>query len=379
MADQPSNTAPASRFATADVWFAVSSLVILWAFVALPWLANTSALSFMRGFGQLPSTVNGQLSLLPAIGVAGLLAFALVAWGIARPQHKRIAGFVGLLVAALAWFYYITFINGNADAGAAIRYAGAGFWFALCGAAGLIIQAVAPRPRYVRQADGTLLQSVPQNNAGRNLLFRAALAPVNAALAPFRMGCALLALGFGLTAGCALFVPIAFQSILDTVRNTTLRSYVRILEVQGSEALKVITYETTVTANAVVTREIPGLLAFAFSESAELRGTVRIALGADLQNNKTGLLYCEIDTDSLQLFVGRAPFAGAAFDPKAIERIAFDNFKGQASEIAIRDHWPLAKERLRDNFIAWGLGFEVPEIPSITQCPDLPAAAPATP
>jgi hypothetical protein len=155
---------------------------------------------------------------------------------------------------------------------------------------------------------------------------------------------------------------------------------VTVIEVTGSPALKVITYEADVTAVSTVQRDM-GILGLLYGEGAEVRGKMRVSLGADLKTNQVGILSCAIDTDTLQTFVGRAPLAGTAFDQGDIERGAYNAFKVEAAKQAIDKYWAEARQRLQDNFLSWGLGLTVPEVPTLATCPSGASApeAAATP
>ncbi|MBX3066742.1 MAG: hypothetical protein KF726_27425 [Anaerolineae bacterium] len=178
----------------------------------------------------------------------------------------------------------------------------------------------------------------------------------------------LFAVAFGASAACALLIPSAFQSVVNTLRNAGYQTYVLILETRGSEALKVITYEVEVTAVGSVQRDL-GLLGLAFGEGATVEGKVRVALGADLKSKQFGILSCEVDTDSVRTTVGRAPLAGSAYDPEKIEQEAYQLFKGTAAKQAIDKYWGEARTRLQGQFTTWALGLEVPAAPTMTTCP----------
>lgn len=177
---------------------------------------------------------------------------------------------------------------------------------------------------------------------------------------------------------CAIFAPAFFNGLTQVVRGAGLNTYVQILRSQGSPALKVTSYEAQVTGIGRVNRDL-GALSFLYGEGAEVTGTVRIALGVDIENRQFGILTCEVDTNSVRTTVGRAPFAGSAFDTERIEQEAYEVFKAEAARTAIEQYWAQAKARLDREFVTWGLGLDIPAVPNLTACPDLSAAPPTPP
>jgi hypothetical protein len=195
---------------------------------------------------------------------------------------------------------------------------------------------------------------------------------VSGCLRQVRLMLILFVIAFAVTAACALLIPATFQSVINTIRNAGLQTYILILETRGSEALRVITYDVDVTAVGSVNRDL-GILGLAFGEGATVQGTVRVSLGADLKNNRFGILSCEVDTASVRTTVGRAPLAGSAFDPEKIEQEAYQLFKASAAQQAIEKFWPEARTRLEAQFTSWALGLEVPNAPNLTTCPTFTA------
>jgi hypothetical protein len=191
---------------------------------------------------------------------------------------------------------------------------------------------------------------------------------VGGCLRQIRLFVILFIIAFAATAACALFIPITFQSIVNTIRNAGYQTYVLILETRGFEALRVVTYDVDVTAIGSVQRDM-GVLGLAFGEGATVEGTVRVALGADLKNKQFGVLSCEVDTASVRTTIGRAPFAGSAFDSEQIEQEAYQVFKTSAATQAIQKYWNEARLRLENQFATWALGLEIPSAPTLTTCP----------
>jgi hypothetical protein len=371
MSQTPANqAAPAQlgRFSAADFWIFISATLMLLAFFALPWLAGVPGLR--RLFGSDLPLVEGlrESPLLFAIPLAGVLTWICGYAGVANPLRKRLMGWLIALVALLGLAYFVTFASSNSEnTFAALRFAGAGFWIAFFALIGLLLQLVAPRPKFVRLAEGGIGQQQGKGSGFNPLSI--ALAPVTMVRRQLTIGCVALAFGFGACGGCALLIPSSFQALLDLARQAGLRAYVQVLEVQGTERLKVITYQVDVKTLIAIQREM-GALGILFGEGAEVQGEMRVSLGADLQNNLYGIMSCELNTDTIQVFVGRAPLSGSAFNPNDIEQRAYGEFKKEAARIAIADYWAISRDRLRNQFVAWALGQEIPDQATAITCPE---------
>jgi hypothetical protein len=365
----------------ADVWILVCAAAALVAFFVLPWLVSATGYRILTGTENVPQSVQNPPTLILVPLAAGVALF-LMLWGAFAPLRKRVAAWLIALFALGGLFYFFQFITAN---GGSMAFTGPGFWIALLGMLGLLLQIAAPRPRLRRLRDD---ERRPPDAEGRDSSGRGSTpytfdkplpsagrvvgdlvaAPVRAVVSPFRFGCLVAALAFGITVACALLLPSTFEAVINSVRNASRLIYVRVLEVTGSPALKVTTYDVNVSAFTRVDRDM-GALGALFGEGAEVTGEVRIGLGADLLKDQAGILSCEINTDTMQTYVSRAALAGTAFDQGEIEREAYRAFRAEAARIAIAEYWPEARRRLRENFISWGLGATVPEEPDLTTCP----------
>jgi hypothetical protein len=369
------------KFVAADFWTLTCSTAMLLAFLIMPWLVSATGLRILSNQEGLPAAIQ-DTPLLPIVPVAAGLSVLLAAWGVFAPRRKRFAAWIILLLGISALAYFAQFISVN---GGAMFYAGTGFWIALIAALGLVIQASAPRPR----ADGTrpkgkgksgddaseyataYKEKAPSDKGGgvAGMIGSVVGAPVRAVVSPFRTGCVIAAFAFGATAACALLLPATFQAVLDAVRSAGLRTYVRVLEFVDREALEVVTRKAEVAAIGIVQRDIPPPMNLLWGEGAEVRARVRVSLGADLLNEGVGVLGCEIDTSTVEVFVGRAPLAGTAFGEGDIQRAAYEVLKTEAVRLAFEQSWAEARDSLRTNFVSWGLGFVVPDAPTLTECP----------
>ncbi|MCS6869879.1 MAG: hypothetical protein RML95_03695 [Anaerolineae bacterium] len=194
------------------------------------------------------------------------------------------------------------------------------------------------------------------------------LAPFSWLWRQFRLVLILLVLTFGLCGATALFAPAFFEQLIKSAQSAGLSVYTFVFSVTGNPALKLIVYESVVSATVRVERDM-GILSLLYGESATASGDVRVSLGADLQTNRVGVLSCEINTETLRTATGRALFAGAAFDSEQIKQAALRFFKEEAAKQALERYWSEVRERLRAQFISQFLGFEVPDQPTLTRCP----------
>ncbi len=181
----------------------------------------------------------------------------------------------------------------------------------------------------------------------------------------------LLALAVGIVAiigSCTIFAPNVFSQMVQAAQSAGLKVYTVVLGATGNAALKVTTYESDVTVSTTVSRDM-GILSLLYGESAQITGTVRVALGADLKNGQFGILSCDIDTNHIVSTENRAILAGTAFDQQKIKQEAYSAFEKQAAQQAIADYWPEARKRLQGQFTSWALGVIVPDKPTLAECP----------
>jgi hypothetical protein len=180
-------------------------------------------------------------------------------------------------------------------------------------------------------------------------------------------------------AACAIFAPTAFANTIRAVQAAGLKVYTIVLGATGNPALQLVTYQGHITASTTISRDM-GLLSLLYGESAQITGTVTVAIGADLKNDQFGILSCDLDTNSIRTEEQRAPLSGTAFDPQAIKQAAYSAFEQQAAQQAIANYWDDAAKGLKAQFAAWALGLTIPQQPTLTDCPaNLTAAAGPTP
>jgi arabinogalactan oligomer/maltooligosaccharide transport system permease protein len=142
-----------SKFSLAEFIALLCAVIILVAFI-LPWVPN------LNGF-QLLSQVPGNTRLFSALFciLAAAISGGIAAiWGLADPTNRHSTA-VGALVAGLAglWFYVLVFLQSPQLAS---TWYGTGFWVALVGAIGLVIQYWLPRTHVSGGPETTFLSRV---------------------------------------------------------------------------------------------------------------------------------------------------------------------------------------------------------------------------
>jgi hypothetical protein len=173
---------------------------------------------------------------------------------------------------------------------------------------------------------------------------------------------------FAAVLACALFAPFTFNAMINSVRNAGMQVYVLVLGATPVPVLEIVPLKVTVTAIGRVQREM-GAFSLLYGEGAEVQGSVTVSLGGDIEKNQFGILACDVDTSTIRTSVGRAPFAGTAFDSEQIEQEAYNVFKAEAARIALTDFWDDARRRWNDEVVSRGINVDIPEVPNLTQCP----------
>jgi hypothetical protein len=196
--------------------------------------------------------------------------------------------------------------------------------------------------------------------------------PVNPLVRYFgnKVGCALLvfALVFGSCGATALFAPAFFAQMTKIAQNAGLSVYTLVLGVTGNPALQLTTRRAKVDLVITATRDM-GILSAIYGESAKIEGTVYVNLGADLKNNKFGVLSCEVDYSTVRTSENRAILAGTANEQNSIKQQAYIGFSREAAKQALDREWAAAKKDLDNQFVSWGLGVQAPTVPTLTDCP----------
>ncbi|GAB4544194.1 MAG: hypothetical protein OHK0023_00630 [Anaerolineae bacterium] len=204
------------------------------------------------------------------------------------------------------------------------------------------------------------------------------LAPFNFIFKQFRFLIVIVLIVAVSCAMCAWLLPATFESIMNTIRNASLSVYTYVVSITGNPTLKVIVYEVEAVMQGTVDRTVPFPLSMLYDQRAEVRGAVRVALGADLRTQQVGVLACEINPNSIEVRIGGSIFAGSA-DPEGMRRIAMQVLRDSAGQRAIERYWDVARQELQKQIpVSLGL-VSLPEQPQLTQCPNtigLPEGAP---
>jgi hypothetical protein len=172
-----------NKLSIPDVVALVCAVLVLIAFVALPWMSNhtetsesKTGLSLIGTSGQLQvestsgaenqavlaaiselfSTAIGRIFLIPLAAVVGAGASL---WALFRPQNRSNTMIVTLVAGVIGLVYFITIFGrvnaaveaSTLSAGDFYAYFQGGFWLALFADLGLLLQIVMPRPRLAGQ------------------------------------------------------------------------------------------------------------------------------------------------------------------------------------------------------------------------------------
>lgn len=141
---QPNRVMPKSprRVGLTDLFGFICSGAVIVSFIVPPWLSESPGMGILTGVQATPSTVVIS-PLMIVIPLVGLLGLVLTLIGIIRPPLKRLVGWLLLVLGVAGLAYYVNFMVQN---GGVLFYAGIGFWIALFGSLGLVLQVLAPRP-----------------------------------------------------------------------------------------------------------------------------------------------------------------------------------------------------------------------------------------
>jgi hypothetical protein len=179
----------ANKLSIPDVVALACAVLVLIAFVALPWMSNhtenadtKTGLSLIGTSGQLQvestsgaetqaipaevaelfSTAIGRIFLIPLAAVIGAGASL---WALLRPKSRSNAMILTLVAGVIGLVYFITIFGrvnaaveaSTLSAGDFYAYFQGGFWLALFADLGLLLQIVIPRPRLAGQKTSEFL------------------------------------------------------------------------------------------------------------------------------------------------------------------------------------------------------------------------------
>jgi len=143
-----------SQFSIGEFLVLVSALVMLAAFLFLPWYDLDDNAGTVTGY-QIVTDDQGELDLagrashmfLVVVPLAALSAMAMTGWGIISPRYdRRLPGFILLVGVVAVGYYYGGFFYENQKSRVdAIPFLNSGFYVALFASLGLIAQVAIPR------------------------------------------------------------------------------------------------------------------------------------------------------------------------------------------------------------------------------------------
>ncbi len=127
-------------YSTTNMFALVASLLLLVAFIFLPWFGDRPVMNGARLFSDNLYRVPGAISapliwLLPIASLAGII---LALWGILRPEHDRLAAYVGVIAGVIGLVYFVHF-SANPAVRPSNMTTGSGFWISLVALIGQVL------------------------------------------------------------------------------------------------------------------------------------------------------------------------------------------------------------------------------------------------
>ncbi|MGQ9490331.1 MAG: hypothetical protein ACUVR4_07105 [Anaerolineae bacterium] len=119
-------------YSTTNMFALVASLLLLIAFIFLPWFGDRPVINGARLFSDNLYRVPGAIlaPLIWLIPIASLTGIILALWGILRPEQDRLAAYLGLAAEVIGLVYFAHFLL-NPTARPAELVTGNGFWVSL--------------------------------------------------------------------------------------------------------------------------------------------------------------------------------------------------------------------------------------------------------
>ncbi|MCX7707083.1 MAG: sugar ABC transporter permease [Anaerolineae bacterium] len=127
-------------YSTTNMFALVASLLLLIAFIFLPWFGDRPVMNGARLFSDNLYRVPGAISapLIWLLPIASLTGIILALWGILRPEHDRLAAYFGLLAGVIGLVYFVHFAA-NPTAQPGNMATGSGFWVSLVALIGQVL------------------------------------------------------------------------------------------------------------------------------------------------------------------------------------------------------------------------------------------------
>ena len=134
------------RLSLVDAPGVLLGLVILGAFVFLPWL-NLWGKTYtgLNCLLETPHDLEGRMSAPALIPVAAALALVFSAISFVAPRLSRVGAYLVLLSGLLSAAHFVIFFTQNSGGDSITYLAGPGFWLSFLATGGLILQVAVPR------------------------------------------------------------------------------------------------------------------------------------------------------------------------------------------------------------------------------------------
>ncbi len=127
-------------YSTTNLLALVASLLLLVAFIFLPWFGDRPVMNGARLFSdnlyRVPGAVPAPLIWL--IPIASLTGIIVALWGILQPEHDRLAAYLGLVAGVIGLVYFIHFLANPAVRPVGLM-TGRGFWASLVALLGQVL------------------------------------------------------------------------------------------------------------------------------------------------------------------------------------------------------------------------------------------------
>lgn len=148
-----SQKSAAPTFAFADFVVLGGAIVIVIAFLLLPWISGTingKEIEPNSSAIQLLASTGHWVSALSLILVAGVISGVLAVQSLRDVSYSRSFSYLVVVLAVIGLIYFLAFFAQEATSGLEARI---GFWAALVALAALVVQVFIPRPASNRQSD----------------------------------------------------------------------------------------------------------------------------------------------------------------------------------------------------------------------------------
>jgi uncharacterized membrane protein len=147
----------ASRFSIGDFVALVCAILIAIAFVFMPWVnIQDSGISGINLLSASQASYEENQTTLFLVPVAAFLAALFGLWGLLDSFIRKYSRFAILLSAIVGLVYFGQLVMGNSASPVDFSGFGLGFWLALIGLLGLIVQVFLPRPAHLYTSEKSI-------------------------------------------------------------------------------------------------------------------------------------------------------------------------------------------------------------------------------